>query len=445
MKTAKYLAALGLAILFVSPARAEDAVDQAQRLLQQGQPQVAFATLAPFADQAAGNPRFDLAYGQAALGAGENTIAVFAFERVLEADAGNHAALEGLAQAHMALGEFEAARAEFSQLGGGGSGRAAEYIARIDHILAGGEPRVAGWLQLGGGYDSNVNSATEKNQIIVPAFAGLGLATLNPAATSQSEGFADLSGGLSYRAPFTRQTSWQVAADVAQRLNSQSDQFNTRIINGSASLYHAYLSGDRVAATLNGQFYEVDNRAFRRAGGLTLQGQHPFAEGGLLSGYAQYTRLDYPGQSVRDADRGVLGVSYAQGFMGKWLPVGYVGAYGGEEWERASNASHIGFTLWGLRAGGSLDFGGGMGLDGQLTYESRDHGGIEPLFLTTRQDDQFDADVTFNWQLEPQVTLSPYIHYTNNDSNIVLFDFGRWVAGANLRWSFDTPVADLGW
>ena len=83
----------------------------------------------------------------------------------------------------------------------------------------------------------------------------------------------------------------------------------------------------------------------------------------------QWGRLSYPGQSLRDANRTVLGTSYAHAFRNRLLV--FAGAYTGLEKERASGVQRFGHKIAGLRIGSQKSLRDEFAVFGTLSYEDR--------------------------------------------------------------------------
>jgi long-subunit fatty acid transport protein len=146
-------------------------------------------------------------------------------------------------------------------------------------------------------------------------------------------------------------------------------------------------------------------------------------------------RIDYPNESVRDANRWVLGLGTAHAYSGDG-PIAFGGLYFGEEDERNGGVPHLGHKLWGARIGGQWQVQPRVTLFATGSYERRDYNGAEPFFLTTRKDDQYNVTLgahftpARNWRVTPQIAL------TRNESNIVTNDYRREIYSITVRRDF---------
>ena len=206
---------LSICILFVfitQGAFADAVIDEARELMGQQQAEAAFALLDPLEEERSGDPEFDYLLGIAALDSGNVTRAIFALERVLIVEPGNDVARAEIARAHFLVGERETARREFqtARQSGAAPTEAIQLIDKYLELLERARPpaelgtTVSGYIDVTLGYDSNVNSATDEDSVVIPAFAAL--AALNPAfggpfplsanAREIEQGFAQVAGAV---------------------------------------------------------------------------------------------------------------------------------------------------------------------------------------------------------------------------------------------------------
>jgi outer membrane protein len=419
---------------------ADELTDAAKRLLEQRRAREAYQLLLPHESARAGDIEYDYLLGIAANDAGEAERAVFALERVLALQPDNHLARAEIARAYLALGERDAARREFDTVRAQAIPEAAK--ANIERMLAAiraaETTRIEGFIELGGGYDSNVNAATASSQITIPAAVpGIGGATLvlDPLSRQREDAFAAVSAGVNLTQKLAGAWALVAAASGLARLQQDEKQFDQLTLDGSLG---ARWSRGGDAVTLGGQLqsFELDYARFREVRGLVAQWQHSYDDNRQVSLFGQYSQLRYPTQSIRDADREVIGAAYGKAFAARYSPVVFGTGYVGRERERASDVPQLGNELWGVRIGGQLAFGSGWGLGATASYEERRYGGPEPIFLETRKDRQSDLSAEVSYLLRARTTVLGRVAYTDNRSNLPLTRFDRTVAGISVRFSF---------
>src|SRR5262249_38881355 len=230
---------------------------------------------------------------------------------------------------------------------------AQESIERFPAAIRAAETtRVEGFIELGGGYDTNVNSATSAAQVALPGLAGA-IATLDPLTTRRADSFGQLAGGINVTQKLSDLWALVGNASGSARLHPHEDQFDQATPDASLG---ARWSRGADAITLGGQLqsFELDYARYREVAGAVAQWQHSFDDNRQVSVFGQHARLRYPTQSIRDADRDVLGVAYGRAFTVRYSPVVFASAYGGRERQLASEFPQIGYDLWGLRCGGPI-------------------------------------------------------------------------------------------
>jgi len=432
------LTALSLILLFCSaPAvLADQVLDQAKKLVEERKAREAYQLLMPLQPERAGEPEYDYLLGIAALDAGDAQQAVFALERVLAVNPNNLQARAEIARAYFLLGEKENARREFKTVS---ESRQVPEAARatVDKYLTLLTPRqtfLNAFLEGSVGYDSNVNSATDRGLIAIPALGGA-LGQINPLGIQLPAGFAGVAGGASVSHAIHKE--WWLLGNLAYagKFNFDHTQFNTGTVDISAGL-RWNRGPNALVALAQGQSFQVDNTQYRRSFGGTAQWLHNLSPRQQLTVYGQYATLRYPDQSPRDSDRAIGGLAYSQAFEGPYLPVAFASGYAGNERDIRDGFSYLGFKPAGLRLGGQLTLHPTVVGFGSVGYEHRSYNGVQPLFLTTRRDNQYDVTVGLNYVFAPKWTLRPQVAYTRVLSNIELNTYDRTVASVALRRDF---------
>ncbi|MGH8663245.1 MAG: surface lipoprotein assembly modifier [Burkholderiales bacterium] len=420
-------------------AQLDSVLAQARQLMQRSDPAAAYNLLKPLEADRAGNPDFDYLLGIAALDSGRYTEAVFALERVLAVNPKHVQARAEIARALVQLGEVEAARREFEtvhqqSIPPEAAATIQKYLDAIEQIQADTRTAVAGYVELGLGYDTNVNSGTTTSQFAVPALPGLGVATLNPAALKQEDGFGYLAAGANVRHPVNPSLALIAAVDGSQRLHFDKTDFDLGnvAVNLGAEVTHAR---NRFLFALQGQQMILDWNRFRDSFGGVAQWQHQLGNG-VFTAYLQHARLDYPGQEIRNADRTVGGIAYAHAFTGRYAPVLFAGAYYGHENERNSSRPDFGHRLTGVRVGGQLTLTEGVTAFVFGSYEDRNYGGPVPGFIDDRADEQTDFRLGLSYKPAKLWTITPQVAYTENKSNVPFTDYDRAQALITVRRDF---------
>ncbi|HEX5092305.1 MAG TPA: tetratricopeptide repeat protein, partial [Burkholderiales bacterium] len=364
--------------LCTSVAAWADAItDRAKLLLQRKDPDAAYKLLEPLEDKRAGDPEFDYLLGLAALDTGHYERAIFALERVLAVQPDNLQARAEIARAYMATGELATAKRELEAVK---SRQVPDEVRRtIDQFLSAIQSaettQYTRYLELGFGYDSNINAATASTSIAIPSIGPN--FQLAPSLVEQSDRFIGFAAGFN----FTRKLNlnWAVVGGIDAFLhqNLNESTFDTAILDGSLGMRYAR-GLEAVTVGLQGQQFMLDSDRYRTAGGGIAQWQHNFDERRQASVFGQYTALRYQTQPIRNADRSIIGLAYAQAFDGAYSPALFTSVYGGEEAQLDDSVPQLGNKPLGARLGGQVRLGGGWGMFAGLAYEHREYNGVDP-------------------------------------------------------------------
>lgn len=432
---------VALTLLLPLAARADALLDQAQALLDQNQGTQAYALLQKESTMRAGQPDFDLLLGIAALDAGEPTRAVFALERVLALQPDNARARAELARAYYLAGEDQASKQEFSSIDRSAVPPAVartidKYLSLIQGRLAATGTRVSVYIQAAGGYDSNVNSATDSSTIAIPAFGNL-LFTIDQTGRKLDSGVFGLGTGVRFSTPWQGREDLRLVGglNLNERIAYDRTDFSTRILNAQTGL--RYTRGDNAfVASVQGQKYYLGGDAYRDLGGGGLQWLHNFSRRTQVSVFGQAAVQRFANQSVRNVNQYSGGMGVVHAFAMQHEPVVYASVFAGTDAELRDARPDLGRDFLGVRAGGEVTLEKDLSLIGNLSYQYSRYGGDDPLFLKRRRDHFLFARAALNYQLDAHWSIRPEIQYSRNDSNLTINKFDRWQALVTIRNDF---------
>lgn len=425
--------------LLVHTAGADELTDRATRLLEQGKAAEAFPALAAVESERAGDPVFDLLLGVAAVNVGQNTRAVFALERVLTVQPDNARARAEIARAYLALGETKTAKQAFEAVQQQGvpenvSLTIDRFLDAVDRVDLVTRPTVRAYVEGSLGYDSNINAGPRRNsvELAVPGFGKLAFDLAKESKANES-GFATLGGGLAYRHPVDASLAFVGGLSGALRDNFRHNRYDTLEADVYAGLI---LNQGKNVWSLNTQFnqFALESDRYRTAAGFSGQWQHNYDVHNQASAFVQYSNLRYQSQSVRNAQRWVLGAAFAHAYRSgavSWLSV-----YGLDESPRDGDFPWIGHDGFGLRLGGQVNLSARTVLFAHGVLERRRYDARDPAYDSVRKDTQYEFALgcnytpVRNWKLTPKLTL------TRNRSNTDLNDYHREVVSLTARYEF---------
>ncbi len=394
-----------------------------------------FQTLSAQSAARAGDPAFDYQLGIAAIDTGRYGDAIIALQRVLAVQPNNAAARAELARAYALAGDIDTAREQFATVVDDPSlpdpvrQRFTGFVRQFDKQIAGGGSDISGFVDASLGHDNNINSATELNSIVIPLFSFLGPGQLGAQAQAQSDEFFDLTAGISGVTAISRQDRLFASALGNIRENFSSAAFDQAALTGTVGYAHSFASGDVVSLSGQVQQFWLGGDGFRTSYGAVAQYTKPLDKGRALTVSAQWNRLDFDADPLRDADRYAAGV----GFVGKRFAANITG--GKEESRRAAGDAQS-FAFIGANLGAEVPVAKRLAIVAGAAFDIRRHDADDPLFLTDRADERLDLQTGLKFAVLDKLFLQPRASYTCNWSNIPLFDFDRWTVSIGARLEF---------
>lgn len=382
-----------------------------------------------------GDPAFDFELGIAALDAGLYGDAIIALQRVLAVQPGNASARAELARAYALAGDVETARQEFATVVDDPSlpdpvrQRFTGFVRQFDRQIAGGGSDVSGFLEARAGHDSNINTATELDTIVIPLFSFLGPGTLGPGAVSQDDQFYELQGGVSAVTAISRQDRLFASALGNWRDNFDSGAFDQAALTGTAGYAHSFANRDVISFSMQVQQFWLGHDPYRTSYGVVGQYTRQLGAGRALTASAQWNRLDFEGDPLRDADRYAIGFGYVTQNIAANVSGGL------EETRRVAGDSQSNWFVT-TSVGGEFPVGPRLALVAGAGLDLRRYDAADPLFLVAREDERLDLTGGVKFALTDTLFLQPRATYSRNWSNITLYDYERWTASIGLRFEF---------
>lgn len=438
---AKFLAVATL-LLSMSIAHSQTApADQLRILVEQGRSAEAHALGTKHPDEL-GKPEFDFYFGIAAIDSGHAGDGVLALERyVVQFPANDRARLE-LARGYFVLGEMLRAREEFEAVARRNPPPPVQ--ATIDRFLdsiRAQESRYTTttglWLELGAGHDSNVNSGVGNGLITIPAFGNLQL-QLAQAGVRSGDKFLSIAGGAHASVPVAPGVAIQGGLQFDGKFQStafdrQFDQTNLAAFGGVSVIKDR----DLFRANVSYSTMEVDYTRFRHVAALGGEWHRQLDERNTVSGFLQYARLDYPSSPVRDADFYAIGTGWRHTIQHRLQPILQLQALAGREKNDFSpERRDLSRDLVTLRAGVSLTPAPKWGLSAGANYTKSRFKGPDALFNATRDDDFVGLDAAISYRWSKKLTVKGEYAYTDNRSNLALYQYDRSVIAVKVRYEF---------
>jgi tetratricopeptide (TPR) repeat protein len=400
-----------------------------------GEAQARYAALAGQEGAMAGDPGFDYQLGLAAIDAGRYGEAIIALQRVLAVQPGNAQARAELARAYALAGDIDTARAEFATVVEDPTipdpvrQRFTGFVRQFDRQIIGGGSDISGFLDARGGHDSNINSATDLTTITIPLFSFLGPGTLGAGARAQDDEFYDVSGGISGVSAIGRQDRVFGSVLGTWRDNFDSSRFDQASVTGTAGYAHTFASRDVISLSAQVQQFWFGHDPYRTAYGAIAQYTHLMTGGRAVTASARWTRLDFDGQPLLDADRYEVGIGYVTRILSASLS-------GGKDETRQSAGDAYSNWFAAAQIGAELPLTERVAAVVGAAADMRRYDAPDVLFLARRNDERLDLSAGLKVALFDNLFLQPRATWTRNWSNIPLYDFDRWTVSAGVRFEF---------
>ncbi|HVO87305.1 MAG TPA: outer membrane beta-barrel protein [Casimicrobiaceae bacterium] len=385
----------------------------------------------------AADTAFDLWCGIAAVDVGRPAVGVLALERYVLTHPDDVRGRLELARAYFYAGDDRRSRREFEAVLSTDPPETVRVgIRRYLDALRIREreylAQVTGYVEGGGGYDSNVNGGVAQAVIGLPV---LGQVSVINAAVGKSDGFGWLSAGMQLNRPVAPGAS--VFATLWGNGTFYASENDFDLGNLGIALGGRYQTGlDAFALTYAHAVITLDEASFRRSDGIGFEWRRQVAEQTTLAIAPQFARLSYHGDNAaRDANFSAIAVALRRAWLTAWQPVATLSVYGADEHNRESSP-WLGRKLYGVGGDVSVAPASAWTITAAVGYQRSNYDGPYPILDTTRHDDMFSASVGATYLFGRAWSARLEYQYTRNRSNLDLFDYDRDLVAIKLRHDF---------
>ena len=436
------------AAAFAAPA------EDIQSLLKLGKDREAY-NLGKATPDALGTPLFDFYFGIAALNAGVPGEGVLALERYLLQFPDNRSAQFQLARGYYILGEDERARQEFSTLLANAKDAELDNINQFLDAIRSREsrykPRSTAFVEIGAGFDSNINSGTVAGQV-----AGLpaGILVLpGQAGVRQSDAFGTASAGLQGVYPVAPGVSLYGGAQFFGRYNANgnNDVFNQSQVGaqGGVSVLEGrnlFRTGTDVSqVSIGGQLYlklttvlgewQYQKDQFNRFGTALQLTEQTHRNIDVFLDAAKTVKVA-SGADARDSRLTNLTGSWTRVLPHAWSPELATVVNVGIDKNRKGRPD-LSRSIWGVRTSASVrpipkwTFGAGLSYQ-MSTYQQEFGPG-----LPTRKDDYVALDLSASYAISRSAVLRGDYQRVDQKSTIGFFTYNRDQLAIKLRYDLN--------
>lgn len=448
-RSKRMIAALCLVLSGLAGAAEKTAdLQQAKSLISDGKAAEAFALLSPFEFYQAGEPEYDYLLGLAALDSGKYNAATLAFERVLAVNPNHAGARMDFARTYFALNDLERAEEQFkivlTQNPPALAKRTAEsHLERIAELRKAQNPALKAYVEGVLGYDSNLTNVTRDFTNAV--FQSYNLSGIQPTGNSiaRDDFYAGLNAGVQYTLPVDAEITWNFGLDGKQKEYFSERKFRSTTLGGNLGLSYkveqdTFRFGvqlqrfiqEGVAATTPATSSDSDVYGI---GGSWQRLLDPRTQVGL---FAQFNFIRYGDLPINDANAVTVGASLTHSVALPYQPVFLASLYHTQEsaLNSLSNGADFSREVVGFRLAGQVTIDPKWEAYAVLGYQFRDDkqiGARQPNIYG--RDTLADATLGLRWKIDKDWSLRPQIAYTDNRTNIPLYDSNRTDVSITLR------------
>lgn len=428
--------AIGAAALCTDDARAQAAnIAEVRRLVEAGRSGEAWpmcASIDPTADDQA-----DLWCGIAAVDVGRAGEGSLALERFVVRHPEDVRGRLELARAYFHAGDDVASRREFEAVRA--IGPPADVRAGIDRYLealsareAQYRTRVHGWVEAGGGHDTNVNAGVAQADISLPILGPVSVASFG---VRQPDTFGWLAGSVQINHPVAPGVAIYGGVAANGQFNADASDFD--IAQGAATLGASWQAGkNAVYASYTHGELNVGGDRYRRTDGVSFEWRRTLSELATASVTPQFARLAYSGANeARDADFYALGLSVRQIWLTLWQPVLNLSVVAGRE-ENRRNRPDLGRDVYGGAVDLTVSPAPQWAINAAFGFQRSDYAAPLPLIGSRRVDDNYTASVGALYFFTRSLSARVEAQFFRNDSNFALYQYDRAVYAAKLRYDF---------
>jgi len=413
--------------------------DDVKALLEQGKADAAYAEGKKHPDQL-GDPAFDFFFGIAAIDAGHYGEGVLALERYLLNYPDNVSARLQLGRGYYLLGDDAQAHTELEELRK--LDPPADVVASIDRLLDAIRLRETryrtssgAFVEVGVGWDSNVNAGPASTTIFVPGF---GMQPLNPESQKVSSAAANVSAGGYVSYPVGPGVTL-FANGLASRAFDEKPEARQFALGNYTATGGMVMIRDRDSYRIGmaGGAITVGASYYSSSAGVSADWQHQFDAAQSLTLGLQVARLYYGGDnSPRDADFVGANLVYRRVLYMDWQPILLIGVNAGDQHTRTGHPELVPRSLG---ASAAVTFTPAEKWGGQLgyTYQASNYEAPDFFAYPDARHDRygaFNAALTYLYTREVSIRAEALL--SRNRSNADAYAFPRNVFGVKVRYDF---------
>ncbi|MBV8634005.1 MAG: hypothetical protein JO002_05915, partial [Burkholderiaceae bacterium] len=310
----------------------------------------------------------------------------------------------------------------------------ARYQAQIAERHRQARIRVSAHADLALGYDSNINNAANLSQVAIPALNNLTV-SLNAANIATHDGYRAGGFGGTVDVPINDALHWTTTGTLQHRDNLRKPDFDLASQDASTGLVYTQGVHTFQANVIGGRVY-LSGPLNRRFDGLTGEWHGKLWDDTQLVSVTQYVRYRFPSPALRSESFNQVAES-----------AGVVHAFAAQRGLWSTNLLLVSEHDTDQRVDGKKH---AYGLDSMASWTFDEHdlgyihgtwldnhyGNTNQVFLQQRHDEYLSLAIGAVHAFTPKLSLKPEAAFTQNHSNLPVYDYHEAVFALNLRYNF---------
>ena len=403
------------------------------KLIKEKNYQEAYKQATLLQDDLTGQSNFDFLYAISAIESGHPHRAIFALERLIHKFPDNGRVKVELARAYFLAGDIKTSEGIFIEvLETTPPDKVAQkirvYLRLIEDRKKTRKNKLTASIKLTGGWDSNYNSAPDLNIIQI---GGLSF-TLNENSRQQDTAYTGFEANFNYQHFLHKKMFLNYGAYYQQRQNI-GNELDTQSAGISLSPLVATKNGN-LRFPLQFQQLDLDGTSYRQYSSVGAEWTPLVHNNSQWTHFIQYGLIRYQEQPARDMNLTAIGTSY--NVISKKGNYYQTALFYNDESSQTKHGEHNEVDSLGLRSLIKWPFSAKNSLYGKITLQVMEYGKTHPVFNMLRDDQLYSA--TFGWEikLNPVTVFTAEAEYSENSSNIDVYDYDRTSAFISLRYNF---------
>lgn len=423
----------------LTPAQTEQARMDALKVLikRQQYPQAYELANRMLADNE-GLPRFDFQYGMAAIESGHYDEALFAFERLVLGFPNQPRYRLELARTHFYLRNLVRAEVEFNNVLKQNPPEPVKknvllFMDRIADLKRSVESKFMMVVDVGGGYDSNINSATSekelpKEELIFPVDIAL-----SDASRETGSAYWSALAHMAYVSPLTKTSAFDLRLVASNRSNSETPIYDLTTAMGELG-YSFYTGPVKWRGAGRYQYVQLDGEELLNSQSFIGQANWILKKGANLGFGLNYGMSSYPEDADGDITQQQFNLSYASApKKDNWKLTLIFGTDSADESSNEHNGkSYQGFTYQSTTLNSQRSTSYWL-----LSVLSSEYDAINnTLYSKLRKDQNATFGIGWRYNFSSHFSFRNDYSFSYNDSSLEANTYQRGKAEVGLTYSF---------